>query len=523
MSNSNISQSSLDDANDILKDPKLCNPFIHKFETTNYKYIFDANSMQIFRVNPIVWDIILDHGVLSKDEIASKYSKSYSVSEVLNAYAEITKFQDNHFLLSKRPKRIGMPFDRQYIEDQLTSQRMQLCLNVTEDCNFKCKYCLIHGDQQIRPSNTDRYMSWEVAQKAIDHFLQSNTKSTYKCISFYGGEPLLNFDLIRKCVEYTKDRNVGYAITTNASLLNGAIADYLAVHDFIVTVSLDGPQECHDRFRRFKNGSSTWDTVTKNLDSFISLQQKYGHTLRVTVNCVLVPPVNMVRLEEYFTFLAETKQLQIRVGGVNTRTDGVPQLSTEDIDQIRKQFVLNLQKGMINESSSNPKFAFQLSLFGKLFLGLHKRFTLRTLCKPCHDKNYWSFPDECSQITTCIPGTRRTFVSVDGDYWPCERVQNSEYLKIGNIKQGFNVDKIQQLLSDWINLTRYECKRCWCLPLCAIPCWAGDICAEGPNKTEKISACARERTAKHHLLIAYCSVLEKNPHAFDYMEHIDVI
>ena len=499
-------------------------PFVHRFETKRNKYIYDANSMQILRVEPIVWNIISDIGIMNKDEIISKYSDLHSEIELLKAYNDIRDFQQNGLFLSQRPEHIFMPLTEEYIENELSTNRQQLILNVTDKCNFGCSYCQFNGSYRVDQSHSEqRSMSWEVAQKAIDSYLASIKNSKLRSISFYGGEPLLNFELIQKCVEYTPGQDIRYALTTNGSMLEGPIADYLASNNFLMTVSLDGPKEIHDRYRRFKDGSPSWDKVIKNIYHYLEIQQRSNDNIGgMVLSCVMAPPLDVNCLDEYFHSFLQNHNVQIRTSSVNKMGTHFPQQPLYGLDVIKKKFSHNLQNGLINENPSDPKFTFQLALFDKPWIGFHKRFNLRTLCKPKSGDGHWCFPKCCCPTSTCVPGVRRTFVSVDGDYWPCERVLNTDYLKIGDIEHGFNITKIRQLLADWVTMSSEQCRDCWCLPLCGVGCWS-KVCAEKADQAEKLSACMNEQNAKHQLLIKYSTVLENNPHALDYMKNITVM
>ena len=122
----------------------------------------------------------------------------------------------------------------------------------------------------------------------------------------------------------------------------------------------------------------------------------------------------------------------------------------------------------------------------------------------------------------CVPGSIRQFVSVNGDYYPCERVQENQEKCIGNIVTGIDIDKAIKMMMDFVECTQYDCARCWCVSVCPIRCWA---VAQGPTgqlAKDKTRICEMARRDVHASFVQYCQVLEKNPRAFDYLAEDDV-
>ena len=113
-------------------------------------------------------------------------------------------------------------------------------------------------------------------------------------------------------------------------------------------------------------------------------------------------------------------------------------------------------------------------------------------------------------------------MTIDGDYLPCERVPESEHLRIGNIEDGFDLVKIRQLLAHWVDFNKDQCRHCWCLHTCQAGCWSNVTDGSKTTGDHKKAACAQYRKDTHKLLVDYCSVLENNPNALDYMKDITI-
>lgn len=143
-----------------------------------------------------------------------------------------------------------------------------LVLQVTQQCNLRCSYCAFSGLYHNRTHNSER-MNFETARKAIDFFIERSFESESLHLGFYGGEPLLEIELIKKCVDYiqknVEGKRITFGITTNGTLLTGEVLQFLYDNDFSITISLDGPKEDHDACRKFANGKGSFDIVVKNI------------------------------------------------------------------------------------------------------------------------------------------------------------------------------------------------------------------------------------------------------------------
>lgn len=511
---------------DIYKNPNI--PFIHRFETKKNKYIFDVNTMQIVRVDPVVWDIVNDCGAISKGEIVARYSARYSPERVSSAYDEILDAQQQKGLfLQRRPKEILMPFTEQYIRQKVDNERTLTLLNVTENCNFRCLYCIYNGDHVSRRPHSKRHMSWDVAKRAIDDYLEHSGGAKMHAIGFYGGEPLLNFPLIRKCVAYVRivwpDGEGLFSVTTNGSMLKGEVADFLACEDFNINVSLDGPEDIHDRYRRTKDGSQTWDCVISNIEAFLKKYPQYKTNSKIGFNVVIAPPLDIYELNDFLSsYELCSERMRVKLSFVNTRfAEKVPPVLMEEVQGLRRlytDFVNNLATGKINKDFTNPKFLLQRAIFEEDWVKFHKR------PKPSYlAENGRAFiPEKFCSLSTCTPGVRRTFVSVSGDYYICERVPETDYFKVGDVEQGFDIPRIRQLLEEWVDLSKEHCRFCWCLPVCQVGCWSNVCEGTKPTVPLKRNACVQHLARMRQLLVDYCSVLENNPHALDYIDNISI-
>ncbi len=501
-------------------------PFIHKFRTIRHKYIYDVNTGRIVQVDAVTWDIIDDFGSLSKSQIISKYGPRYKSDEISIAHNDIKHVrQQEGLLLSTRPKQIMMPHTEDCIRQMLASNREQLILNVSEACNFRCAYCVFGEADPTRRSHTGRMMNWDTAKAAIDEFLLNSKKADHRAVTFYGGEPLLNLELLRRCVAYIRqdpqNEDVYFGLTTNGSLLTNEVGKFLASANVGITVSLDGPQHVHDKYRRGQGGNGTWHMVVNGVRRFLDNHPEYKTNGRMRFAAVSVPGTDVLEVDDFFRMSdLFSKGMGTSAMSVDPScTTFLESLPSEDrrlhgIEELYQNFICNLVNGKIGDNLTDRAFVLQRAYFEQAFLRLHKR--------PYATQDHPIITDRMCVSSACIPGIRRTFVTVDGDYLVCERVPESDYMIIGNVREGVDVSKVREMYKEWVECNADECRLCWCLTICQAGCFSNVHENGVVTQNAKRKACTISRESIHRSLINYCSVLEHNPKAFDYMADITV-
>lgn len=378
-------------------------------------------------------------------------------------------------------------------------------------------------------------MSCETAKKAIKHFLDHDLAREGKYpITFYGGEPLLEFHhLFRECVRFAVDyaaslnKEVRFSITTNGTLLNDEIVDFLVEHDFLVLTSFDGLKEPHDRYRVFPGGTGSFDLVLKNLLRFA---ERYPDYKKRGINVTLAPPLRLEETARLVDGLAAHYPI-IRASLVYTGADyrfedgtesatryGCSSCSACESDKGIESFrsfepedAVQL-KTMWNEAveritsygivEARERFPLMTGLFGSQIGSLHERHVLRR-------------PSEWVFMVPCVPGFTRRYVDVDGNYRICERVDRSESHVLGNVRDGLDPAELNRVLE----MRRHfgDCANCSALKSC-------DLCyaripytddASGGYDAGFESACVQTRRRLEELLPVYTGIMERNPKAFE--------
>lgn len=191
---------------------------------------------------------------------------------------QLKKLYENGFLQSKEDIIIEHPASSG-IESYLDEGMQQLILQLTQNCNLRCKYCVYSGSYKNRV-HTNKRMTFEIAKEAIDYYYLHSRAADVVRIGLYGGEPLLEFDLIKKITEYCEKIFAGKELrinmTTNATLLNEKIVDFLQKHNFDLMISLDGPESVQNKSRVFADNShGTFDVIIQKIEMIQKLYPQY--------------------------------------------------------------------------------------------------------------------------------------------------------------------------------------------------------------------------------------------------------
>ena len=330
-------------------------------------------------------------------------------------------------------------FDFESIHPMLTRCVNHIQLQTTRMCNFRCRYCFFANDNKVTRNHENKSMDWATAQKSIDFLFDNSKDSETITISFYGGEPFLNFDVIKKAVTYAKSKFISkelrFSTTTNGSIMNHFVADFLAKNNVSLMISLDGSKDIQDNHRKFnRTGQGTFDTVIKNVQLLKQCHSEYFNR-RVVFNPVMFADESYQNIVNFFKNI-----------GVNPEKVKKQYANMKGIDYnynfINSEFINMTQYDRYREYNAD-----QIENMEKVF------------------KQNSITPAEYLPQGGCVPGLIRLFVTVDGDFYPCEKVNETPNLCIGNISQGFDFGQVERLANIG-NLTYNKCKQCWAVRFC---------------------------------------------------------
>lgn len=279
-------------------------PFIKKFPVGEDYFIYDVNSNRFFQVDEVVYRLI--DGTTENHEDSSEALRKFSPAVIKKASQDILSMKKKGFFSSHRPQVtyfFKLPKDRfiSHLRNVLEHQVKRITLVVSEECNQRCRYCTYSGGYKYKRSHSRIMMDSATMKKAVDFYFSHSTRREEKGIAFFGGEPLVNFGLIKECVKYVSERystsNI-FNMTTNGTLLTEEKIDFLAENRFSILISIDGPKEIHDRNRVFKNGKGTFDRLMKNLRKLKSRYPEYFKE-KIRFNMVLTPPLELEKINDF--------------------------------------------------------------------------------------------------------------------------------------------------------------------------------------------------------------------------------
>jgi uncharacterized protein len=339
-----------------------------------------------------------------------------------------------------------------------------LMLIVTDKCNLRCKYCIYSDHYEDFHTFRPLKMTWDIAKKAIDHFIQLNESPPFLSISdrkldisFFGGEPLLESKLMHRVIEYAKKiarprHWIEFSMTTNLTHLPISFAKYLVENDVSLMVSMDGPEFVHDLYRRDRNDQGSFSKVYKNLKKLYQLNKDYIGK-RVSAAITINGNSNLVAMRDFFdsedplipeiSFVGLIRDLQN--GSFHHKYMYDSERFLNQYNELLADYHERKRKGIpIKEGG------FLYQLFELPLLGLYKRIMWIGSLK------------RITYTGTCTPG-RRIAVDTAGTFHICERI--SEEFPIGNIKEGFDV-----ALCEDVHKRYYEslpdCDKCWAKGIC---------------------------------------------------------
>ena len=436
----------------------------------------DVNSGAVHVVDEMVYDMIqlLDAEFLARSfdgKVAEKLEKVYPAAvfaplearfgrdELEEAYGEIYEMYDNGQLFTAD--------DYEQFADMMVSAPIKaMCLNVAHDCNLRCSYCFAStGDF----GGERKLMTPEVGKKAIDYLLKYSGDRHNLEMDFFGGEPLMAFDVVKEVVEYARskekeyNKNFRFTITTNGMLLTDDKIDYINKEMYNVVLSLDGRKEVNDRMRFCVNGSGSYDII---LPKFQKLVQKRGdgqYYVRGTFT-----KYNKDFTNDVLHFFDQGFE-QISIEPVVTDPKLPYALTEEDLPEVFAEYE-KLAKVIIEKRKN-----------GEFFNFFH--FMIDLDQGPCAIK----------RLSGCGAGHEYLAVAADGDLYPCHQFVGNKDFLMGNVYEGKLDEKIRKYFEDSNIYTKDKCRNCFAKFYCSGGCSANAFNFNGDINKPYELACEMEK------------------------------
>ncbi|MEA4847560.1 MAG: thioether cross-link-forming SCIFF peptide maturase, partial [Clostridiaceae bacterium] len=320
-----------------------------------------------------------------------------------------------------------------------------LCLNIAHDCNMRCGYCFAHtGDY----SGGRKLMPFSVASRAIEFLLETSGNRKRLEVDFFGGEPLMNFDVVRETVIFAKKREkeygkrIGFTVTTNGTFLNKDIAGFINENMDNIVLSIDGRKQINDRMRKFTDGSGTYDSIMPKLKSFVESRGDKSYYIRGTFTS------NNLDFCSDVLHLADEGFKEISIEPVAAEKEKGYALREEHLPRIYREY---------------DKLAEKYIEYGERGKGFrYYHFLMDLDGGPCVYK----------RVSSCGSGVEYFAVTPDGELYPCHQfVGRKEYL-MGDIWKGVVNTKLQKEFSENTVYHKKKCRECWARFYCSGGCQA---------------------------------------------------
>ena len=417
---------------------------IHKFKQGGKCFVLDVNTGAVHIVDELVYDLVDDNKLRSKEELVADFGAKYGADVVEEAYEELQELVAEGILYTEDQYEDiahSSMDDRDYIK--------AVCLNIIHACNLRCKYCF--ADEGEYNGHKGK-MSLETAKKAIDYVVKRSGPRKNIEIDLFGGEPTMMMDTIKEIIAYAREneakwnKKIRFTMTTNATLLTDEMMDYMDKELENIILSLDGRKEVNDKVRIRFDGKGSYDQILPNIKKMVAKRDKTkAHTVRGTFtreNLDFYEDVKMMVDEGFREISIEPVVLE----------DGHPlALRKEDLPKIFESYD-KLYDELVQKKAEGKDFNFY-------------HFKVDLNGGPCVYK----------RISGCGAGFEYVAITPQGEVYPCHQFVGKEEYKLGSIyDDSYNADLGMSFKKAHI-YNKPKCRNCWARFYCSGGCQANNI------------------------------------------------
>ena len=425
---------------------------VHQYKLNGYNIVLDTCSGSVHVVDDVAYDIIALYKEKSADEIADEISAKYAADGVtkqdcLDCIEDVKSLESMQKLYTPDTY-ADMAFDFKNRNTVLKA----MCLHVAHTCNLNCEYCFAsqgkyHGERAL--------MSFEVGKRALDFLIENSGTRHNLEVDFFGGEPLMNWDVVKQLVAYAREqekihnKNFRFTLTTNGMLIDDDVIEFSNKEMSNVVLSLDGRKEVHDRLRKDYMGKGSYDIILPKFKEFVKRRGNKSYYMRGTFTHANTDFTNDI------FHMADMGFTELSMEPVVCAPSDASALTEADLPVLFEQYEI-LAKEMIKRKRE-----------GRPFIFYHYMLDLKH--GPCIYK----------RISGCGSGTEYVAVTPTGDIYPCHQfVGDAKYL-LGNIYDGISNTEVQNEFKLCNAYARKECEDCWAKLYCSGGCAANSYHATG--------------------------------------------
>jgi len=425
---------------------------VHLYKLNGYNIVLDVFSGSVHAVDDVAFDAISMYETHTPEEIKNALSEKYKdegitsedLDEVLSDIAELKEggklFTEDQYA------------DKAFDFKNRHTEIKALCLHVAHTCNLNCTYCFAaqgkyHGERAL--------MSFETGKRALDFLVENSGKRRNLEVDFFGGEPLMNFEVVKQLVAYARSiedkcgKHFRFTLTTNGVLLDDEVTEFANRECHNVVLSLDGRKEVHDRLRKTINGKGSYDTIVPKFQKFVKARGDKGYYVRGTFTH------NNTDFTNDIFHMADLGFTELSMEPVVCAPGEEYALTEEDLPVLFEQYEI-LAKEMLRREREGRPFTFY-------------HYMLDLTGGPCIYK----------RISGCGSGTEYLAVTPWGELYPCHQFVGDPKYSMGNIWDGVTNKALQDEFKLCNAYARPDCKDCWAKLYCSGGCAANAYHATG--------------------------------------------
>ena len=417
---------------------------IHQYQLGGFNIVLDVCSGSVHVVDKVAYDIIGLYEEHSREEVLAQVKaqhSDFSEADLNECYDQITALKEKGKLFA--PDTFAPMAGT--LKEKTAGVVKALCLHVAHTCNLNCSYCFAsqgkyHGDRAV--------MSFEVGKRALDFLVENSGTRRNLEVDFFGGEPLMNFQVVKDLVAYArsiekeKGKNFRFTLTTNGMLVDDDVIEFANRECHNVVLSLDGRKEIHDEFRVDYNGKGSWETIVPKFQKFVEAREGKGYYMRGTFT------------HRNPDFLKDIQQMldlgfsELSMEPVVCAEGDPSALTEEDLPIVMEQYE-QLAQLMLQRDKEGKPFTFY-------------HYMIDLTGGPCIYK----------RISGCGSGTEYMAVTPWGDLYPCHQFVGEEKFRLGDIWEGVTNHAIQCEFANCNVYAHPECRDCWARLYCSGGCAA---------------------------------------------------
>lgn len=433
---------------------------IHKFHFDDLNILIDINSGTLHVIDQMTWDFLDLLKELSWAEAIERLKDNYDANEVMSVQKEVRTLIEKGQLFS----------DDDAIKNYIPHTEpivKAICLHMAHDCNLRCGYCFADTGSYGGPRGL---MTLETGKKALDFLIKASKHRQHIEVDFFGGEPLLNFEVCKQLVDYGKEQGklhnkiFKFTLTTNGVLLTEDVQKYLNDEEISAVLSLDGRKVVNDHMRKFPNGSGSYDAIVGKFQQFAQSRQGLEYYLRGTYT-----HHNLDFAQDVAHLTDELGFKEISVEPVVAEQKYDYALKAEDLPILCEQYD-QLTRHYLTKDEAGEGYNF-----------FH--FNVDLNHGPCLPK----------RLSGCGAGHDYLAVSPEGDLYPCHQFVGDEAYKVGNVDEGITNTQICADFQSSHVLSKPECMACWARFYCSGGCHANNLRYGGSLKQPYQMGCTLQK------------------------------